>query len=89
MAGELDPVGPEGIRLDQLGARRNVRSVNFLDDPRLGEVELVEAALEADAPGVELGAHGAVTQQRPPPEPLQERMGAPVCRNRACRHGAQ
>src|SRR5207237_6953023 len=41
MSGELDSVGTEGIGLDQLRPGRNVRSVNFLDDFRLCEVEFV------------------------------------------------
>src|SRR2546425_1142499 len=74
VAGELDPVGTEGIGFDQLGAGRNVRSVNFLDDFGLGEVELVEGALEADAAGMELGAHGAVAQEGASTKPLEEGM---------------
>jgi hypothetical protein len=50
--------------------------VNFLDDLGLGQVELVEGTLEADAPGVELRAHGAVAQERTSAKPLEERMGA-------------
>jgi hypothetical protein len=48
--------------------------VNFLDDFGLGEVELVEGALEADAPGMELRPHGAVAQQGTPAKPFEERM---------------
>src|SRR5438034_1266768 len=72
MAGELDSVRAEGIGLDQLSAGGNVRAVNFLDDFGLGEVELVERALEADAARVKLGAHGAIAQQRPAAKPLEE-----------------
>ena len=72
MAGELDAVGAEGIGLDQLGAGGNVRSVDFLDDFGLREIEFVEGTLEADAARVELGAHGPVAQQRPPAKPLEE-----------------
>jgi hypothetical protein len=38
--------------------------VDLLDQPGLSQVELVEAALEGDAAGMELSAHGAVTQER-------------------------
>jgi hypothetical protein len=41
----------------------------------LRQVELVEGALEPESPGVELGAHGAVAQERAPPKALQERVG--------------
>jgi hypothetical protein len=87
MAGELDPVRPEGIGLDQLRPGRNVRSVNFLDDLGLGQVELVEGTLEADAPGVQLGAHGAVAQKGTSAKPLEERMGAGF--GAVWRHGPQ
>jgi hypothetical protein len=50
--------------------------VNLLHDAGLGEVELVEGSLEADAPGVELGPHGAVAQEGTPAKPLEERMVA-------------
>ena len=89
MTGELDPVGAEGIGFDQLGAGGNVRSVNFLDDFGLCEVELVEGALEADAARVELGAHGAVAQQGAAAKPLEERMDARFVAFRAGAHGAQ
>jgi len=89
VAGELDPVGAEGIGLDQLRASRNVRSVNFLDDFGLGEVEFVEGSLEADAAGVELGAHGAVAQERAAAQPLEERMEAGLLALGGRAHGAQ
>ncbi len=72
VAGELDAVGAEGIGLDQLRPGRNVRSVNFLDDFGLSEVELVEGALEADATGMELRAHGAVAEEGTTAEAFEE-----------------
>src|SRR5207245_1476518 len=89
VAGELDPVGAEGIGFDQLGTGGNVRSVNFLHDFGLGEVQLVERALEADAPGVELGAHGAVAQEGASAKPLEEGMEAGFVALRGGAHGAQ
>ena len=89
MPGQLDPVCAERIGLDELRAGGNVRSVNFLDDLRLGQVELIEGSLEADAPGVKLGAHGAVAKQRALRKPFQERVGAPVRGCRRFHHGAQ
>src|SRR5205814_2424511 len=76
VTGKLDPVGPEGVGLDQLGPGRDVRSVNFLDDLGLGEIELVEGALEADAAGVQLGAHGAIAQEGAAAKPFEERVAA-------------
>ena len=76
MPSQLDSVGPEGIGLDQFRPGRNVGPVNLLDDLRLGEVELIKGALEADAPGMELGAHGAVAQQGAAAEPLEKRVAA-------------
>ena len=88
VAGELDPVGAEGVGLDQLRPGGNVRTVNLLDDLGLREIELVEGALEADAPGMELGAHGAVPEEGTAPEPFEERMIAGF-RVRSGTHGAQ
>ena len=89
MAGELDPVGAERVGFDQFSPGGNVRSVNFLDDPRLRQVELVEGALEADAPGVKLRAHGAIAQERAPAKPLEERMDAGFAGFGGGTHGAQ
>jgi hypothetical protein len=89
MAGELDAVGTEGVGLDQLGAGRNVRSVNLLDDFGLGEVELVEGALEAHSPDVELGSHRAVPQEGATREPFQERMTVRGGVSGGLGHGAQ
>ena len=86
---ELDPVGAEGIGFDQLGAGGNVRSVNFLDDFGLCEVELVEGALEAHAAGVELGAHGAVAKEGAAAKPFEERMETGFSAIRGGAHGAQ
>jgi len=89
VAGELDPVGAEGVGLDQLRAGRNVRPVNFLDDFGLGQVELVEGALEAHPACVELGSHGAVPEERAAREPLKERIDARGGGFRRLGHGAQ
>jgi hypothetical protein len=63
--------------------------MNFFDDLGLGQVELVEGTLEADAPGVELGAHRAVAQERTSAKPFQKRMGAGFGASRSGSHGAQ
>ena len=46
--------------------------MDALDQRRLGQVQLVEAALVGDAAGVELGAHRAVAEEHAALEPLEE-----------------
>mgnify|MGYP003694734869 CR=1 FL=1 len=60
---QLEAVGPEGIRLDPVGARLDVLGVDALDDLGLVDVEHVEAGVERHAARVEHGAHGAVAEE--------------------------
>src|SRR5207302_6452805 len=76
VAGGLAPAGTAGIGFDQRGAGGSVRSVNFLDDFVLGEVEPVEGALEAAAAAVDLCAHRAVAKHGAAAKPLAVWMQA-------------
>ena len=60
MAGQPEAVGAEGVGLKNLGAGLQVLLVNGEDQAGIGEVQLVVAAVDEDAAGVEHGAHGAV-----------------------------
>ena len=48
--------------------------MDLFDDPRLGQVELVEAALERHTARMELGAHGAIAEDGAALDPLEERV---------------
>ena len=77
--GELEAVGAERVGLDDVGARVDVLAVHVGDEVRLREVQLVEAAIEEDAPRVEHRAHRAVADEHAPIElgqkPLHQRDG--------------
>ena len=74
--GELEAVGAERVRLEQVGARGDVLHVDRLDGLRVLEVQDVEAGVERDAPGVQHRAHGAVGEERPFLEAAAEGPGA-------------
>ena len=57
---ELEAVGPEGVRLDDVGARVQVLLVDAAHEGGVREVQLVEAAVQEDAARVEHRAHGPV-----------------------------
>ena len=48
--------------------------MDLFDDPRLGQVELVEAALERHTARMELSAHGAIAEDGAALDPLEERV---------------
>src|SRR6185437_1046011 len=58
--GQNHRVRAEGVGFKNLGAGVGIGAVNLLHDRRLGDVELVKAAVDEDAVGVEHGAHGAI-----------------------------
>ena len=60
VAVELERVGPESVRLEDLRAGAHVFGVHFLHEPRLLQVQLVVADVEEEALAVEHGAHGPV-----------------------------
>ena len=62
MAGQPEAVGAKGVGLDDLRAGLQVFFVNRQDQARVGEVQLVVAAVDEDAAGVERSAHGAVNE---------------------------
>ena len=64
MPSQSKAVGAEGVGLDHLGPGGDVGPVDLLHDLGLGQVQLVEGALEGDSAGVQLRAHGAVAQDR-------------------------
>jgi hypothetical protein len=58
--GEARAAGAEGVGLENLGAGFDVLLMDLPHHVGGGEVELVEAAVDEDAAGVQHGAHGAV-----------------------------
>src|SRR5688500_7413115 len=50
----------EGVCLDDVGAAADVFGVNLLDEIGITEIQLVVAAIDVDALGVEHGTHRAV-----------------------------
>jgi hypothetical protein len=72
MRGEPYGVGAERVRLDELGARGEVFTVDRLDQPRLGEVERIETLIEPDAMREQHGPHRSVGEQGTPGETLQQ-----------------
>src|SRR5262249_50809549 len=60
---KLDPVGAEGVRLDDVGAGADVLLVDLRDEVRLREVQRVEALVDEDALRVEHRPHRAVADQ--------------------------
>jgi hypothetical protein len=71
---ELEAVGAEGVGLDDLGPRLHVLVVDALHERGVGQVQLVEAAVQEDAAGVQNGPHGAVADDDTFLDPLQERL---------------
>ena len=60
---QLDPVGPERIGLDDVGAGPDVGLVDLRDKVGLGKVQLVEGTVEEDPLGVQHRAHGPVADE--------------------------
>ncbi len=58
-------VRPEGVGFDDFGAGLQIFLMHGADQFRLGQVQLVEALVEEDAPPIERGSHGPVTEDRP------------------------
>ena len=69
---ELDSIRTEGVGLDDVGARPHVRVVHFGDEIRLGQVELVERAIQEDAPRIEHRPHRPVADEHPAIELLEK-----------------
>ena len=70
---QAEPVGAEGVGLDDVRARRDVLPVDGADDVRMRLDQLVERRSLGDAPAEQQGAHGAVQEQRTSRQPLDER----------------
>ena len=70
---ELEAVGAEGVGLDQVGPRRDVLGVDRLHEPRVVQVEDVEARVERHPARVEHRAHRAVAEERPGVQTLAKR----------------
>ena len=60
---QLDPVGSESVRLDEICASAYVFLMYFHDAGRLGEVQCVEAPIDEDTFGVQHRAHRAVADE--------------------------
>jgi len=63
---QLDPIGAEGVGFDHVRAVADVGLMDLADEIRLGEVQLVERAIEEDALGIEHRAHRAVADEHAP-----------------------
>src|SRR5947208_3281099 len=70
---ELEAVGAKGVGLDQVGPRRDVLGVDRLHEPRVVQVEDVEARVERHPARVEHRAHRAVAEERPGVQTLAKR----------------
>ena len=70
---EADAVGAEGVRLDDVGAGRDVLAMDGRHELRAAQHELVERGALRHAAAEEQRAHGAVEQQGARGEPLGER----------------
>ena len=62
-AAQLDAVGAERVRLDDIRAGADVVLVHLGDLARLGQVQRVEAAVDEDALRIEHRPHGAVAHE--------------------------
>ena len=60
MAGQAEAVGAEGVGFENLRAGLQILLVNGENQAGVGEVQLVVAAVDEDAAGIENGAHGAI-----------------------------
>src|SRR4029077_7079848 len=69
---QLDPVGAEGVGLDDVGTGADVLLVDFGDQVRLRDVERVEALVDEDALGIEHRAHRAVADEHALVQRVQE-----------------
>ncbi len=63
MFGKLEPVGSKRVGNDQLRTRIDVSTMNICHRSRMGQVELIEALVEANPARVEKGAHRAIGQE--------------------------
>ncbi len=60
---QLEPRGAEGVGFDDVGAGREVFTMDVGDQGRLREIERLEAAVDEDALAVQHRAHRAVTHE--------------------------
>jgi hypothetical protein len=74
-ARELEPVGPEGVGLDDLRARAKVGLMDVDHQAALRQVQILEGAIEEDALGVELSAHGAIADEHPIAQGVEKGLG--------------
>jgi hypothetical protein len=70
---QLEAVGTERVRLDDVGPRLDVLVVDLPHEAGTREVELVEAPVQEDAAGVEHGAHGPVEDDGPFGQAVEKR----------------
>src|SRR5947209_4461319 len=64
VAGEPEPVRPEGVGLDDVGARGDVALVDGGDQLGVGQVDLGQRPVECASRGVQHRAHGAVADDQ-------------------------
>jgi hypothetical protein len=69
---ELDPVGAEGVRFDDVGTGPHVFLMHFRHEIGLGDVERIEALVDEDTFGVQHRAHCSVAYEHTFVQRLQE-----------------
>ncbi len=57
---ELETVGAEGVRLDDVGAGSDVGPMDTFDESPIGDIEFIEALVEEHTQLVEPGPHRTV-----------------------------
>ena len=67
---QFQPVGAERVGLDEIDPRLDVAAVDLLDEVRIAQVQLVEAAVEEDPLLVQHRPHGAVADEDLPADKL-------------------
>src|SRR5262249_30758369 len=60
---ELVAIRAERVGLDDVGARAHVLLMDFGDEIRLRQIQLIKAAIEKDAPRIQHRAHGAIADE--------------------------
>ncbi len=77
-------LGAEGVGLEDLGAGFDVLLVDLADQVGLRQVQLIEAAVDEHAAGVEHGAHGAIGHDDATGQLIAKFLGAAAG---SCLHG--
>src|SRR5262245_57031401 len=71
---QLETIGAEGVRLDDICARRQVLTMDVGHQIRLRQIQLVEAAVQEDPFAIEHCPHGAIADEHALIESLEEAL---------------